>query len=555
MTKVTKQINESWGDSNGKRWEDYDTIKCPDGQIIDMNKLLDEQQRAKAALVHIIPFFNGFINKLRPVYTFRVQTQATDGYNLFINPQFTYNLDLTEKVFVMAHEIMHCVLNHIRRGASHNPEKSNIAADYEVNSWINDIGLIKAATIKKLGALYDAKYSGWGYEKIYGENPPGPSDSMDNSDQSKQAEKNQQDNQKNQQGGQGKGKDGKQSNKQKGKGNDKSDSSDNSSKSNDSDGSSSSNSGDKNSSQSNSSSSSGNQSGQNSRTSQNDPNQGVVRPEDCASGSQSVQSTPKTPGGFFDKKEGDKLAEKEGYEKDGGTDSTVEREWKETAIKEANKLNAEPGTAMGKFKSTIEALYKTTTDWKKALRAIVGRSINPEDKRQAYANKNVLVAQNRIARTDKDKYDNVDYIMAWIDSSGSMSDDQLKMCLAEVYSVALAKKPMKLVVIQCDTTIQEIKEYTSMQALKKDIVKATVKGRGGTAIKPLWDLVRNDKKYSKLPPELIMIFTDGGVEAQYPRDKRKMRNLCWCIIDNPGFNLQYSDTMTKCIHLNSKDIK
>lgn len=187
--------NVSWmgTDGKGKRWEDYDTIKCPNGQVIDMVKLLDEQQRAKAALVHIIPFFGGFINRLRIIYTFRVKTQATDGYNLFINPQFTYNLDLTGKVFVMAHEIMHCVLNHIRRGKHHDHEKSNVAADYEVNSWINDIGLIQASTIEKLGALYDKKYSGWGYEKIYDDNPSaGGKDSMDNSDESKDAQKNQQ---------------------------------------------------------------------------------------------------------------------------------------------------------------------------------------------------------------------------------------------------------------------------------------------------------------------------------------------------------------------------
>ena len=103
MTHIRK-INESSGwnvDSNGKKWEDYDTIKCPDGQIIDMVALIDEQQRAKAALVHILPFFNAFINRLRPVYTFRIPTQATDGKNLFINPQFTANLDLTGKVFVV----------------------------------------------------------------------------------------------------------------------------------------------------------------------------------------------------------------------------------------------------------------------------------------------------------------------------------------------------------------------------------------------------------------------------------------------------------------------
>lgn len=204
-----KNINEagpngdvSWmgTDGKGKRWEDYDTIVCPDGQVIDMNKLLDDQQRAIAGLVHIMSFFGGFIGKLRTIYTFRVKTQATDGFNLFVNPQFTYNLDMTGKVFVLAHEIMHCVLNHMRRGKGHDHEKSNIAADYEVNAWINDIGLIRAATIQKLGALYDKKYSGWGYEKIYADNPSGPKDSMDNSKQSKDAQ-NQQDKSQSNSGG------------------------------------------------------------------------------------------------------------------------------------------------------------------------------------------------------------------------------------------------------------------------------------------------------------------------------------------------------------------
>lgn len=220
MNTNTKNINEagpngdvSWmgTDGNGKRWEDYDTIVCPNGQVIDMNKLLDDQQRAVAGLVHIMPFFSTFVGKLRTIYTFRVKTQATDGYNLFVNPQFTYNLDMTGKVFVLAHEIMHCVLNHMRRGKNHNSEKSNIAADYEVNAWIADVGLIQPATITKLGALYDKKYSGWGYEKIYDSNPSGPKDTMDNSKQQKDAQ-----NQQNQQGQQSGGSGGSSSgNKQK----------------------------------------------------------------------------------------------------------------------------------------------------------------------------------------------------------------------------------------------------------------------------------------------------------------------------------------------------
>jgi predicted metal-dependent peptidase len=198
INEASPNGNVSWMgvDGKGKRWEDYDTIVCPNGQVIDMVKLLDEQQRAKAALLHLFPFFSAFVSKLRVIYTFKVKTQATDGYNLFVNPQFTAGLDLTGKVFVMAHEIMHCVLNHMRRGKSHDPEKSNIAADYEVNCWINDIGLIQASTIQKLGALYDKKYSGLGYETIYDMNPSGSKDSMDNSSESKDAQKQQDKNNK-----------------------------------------------------------------------------------------------------------------------------------------------------------------------------------------------------------------------------------------------------------------------------------------------------------------------------------------------------------------------
>lgn len=168
MSTIIKE--SSWdSDRNGKKWEDYDTIECLDGEIIDMQKLLDEQQRAKAALVHLLPAFGDFVNRFRYIYTFRVSTQATDGKHIFVNPQFTSHLDLTEKTFVLAHEIMHNLLNHLRREKSGNydHERANEAQDYEINITLSDIELFKFETMKRIGALIDKKYSGWGWEKIY----------------------------------------------------------------------------------------------------------------------------------------------------------------------------------------------------------------------------------------------------------------------------------------------------------------------------------------------------------------------------------------------------
>ena len=195
MSQVFKEAFDEGRDSKGKKWEDYDTILCPDGEVIDMQKLLEEQQRACAALGHLLPALGGFVSKLRFVYTFRVDTQATDGYNIFINPQFTSHLDLTGKTFVLGHEIMHNLLNHLRRAKElgHDMRKSNIAADYEVNVTLSkDLGLVKPETVKKIGGLYDDKYHTWGYEKIYADNPSGGGQSsMNNDSESSQAQQNQ----------------------------------------------------------------------------------------------------------------------------------------------------------------------------------------------------------------------------------------------------------------------------------------------------------------------------------------------------------------------------
>lgn len=194
---IVEAINLSgWDeDSQGKRWEDYDTILCPNGQIIDMVKLLKDQELAKAALAHMAPSFGGLITKLRFIYTFRIQTQATDGFNILVNPQFTFNMSLKEKCFVMAHELMHCILNHMRRGEGHDHMKSNIAADYEVNDTLTyGIGLFDPSIVKDLKGYIDKQYIDKGYEEIYASITQSANNSQNNQDQANQAAKNSQNN-------------------------------------------------------------------------------------------------------------------------------------------------------------------------------------------------------------------------------------------------------------------------------------------------------------------------------------------------------------------------
>lgn len=163
------------------RIEDMDFVFSPDtGERIDIKQLLEDQDDAKIALISKYPFFSELVDKLQPIYTWEVKTQATDGTRLFINPEFTSKLSIQEKIFVLAHEVMHNALDHLGRAQflGHDLELSNIAGDYEINALLANAGLMSGSQIKSKGFLYDKKYDDekWAYEEIYEDRPKGGSD-------------------------------------------------------------------------------------------------------------------------------------------------------------------------------------------------------------------------------------------------------------------------------------------------------------------------------------------------------------------------------------------
>ena len=286
-------------------------------------------------------------------------------------------------------------------------------------------------------------------------------------------------------------------------------------------------------------------------------NQGTVRPEDCI-GPDSLNSVPGQEGGFFDRKTGDDIVSQEGYDKEGGNDSQVARDWKDNALKVAKQLKNQGQKGIGngpaEFAARLESIYKPSKDWKKELRAVVGHAITPDEKRQAYANKNALVAQDRIARTDKDKWDSVDYMVAMVDTSGSMSEKDIKACLGEVYGVALAKKPLKLVLMYFGSGVSDVIVFNNLSEFKKEMKSPRVTSGGGTDVAPCFTALANDPRFKKRMADIIMIFTDGYI-GQVKRNPKLCKNLCWVIIDNPGFDLQYKDIRTKCVHIKKEDME
>ena len=90
------------------------------------------------------PFTGGILMRMEfvPVRDRRLRTAATDGDRVFMDIAFCAGLSADERLFVMAHEVWHCVLMHMLRCQTRELSAFNVAADMEVNRMLKKEGLI-----------------------------------------------------------------------------------------------------------------------------------------------------------------------------------------------------------------------------------------------------------------------------------------------------------------------------------------------------------------------------------------------------------------------------
>ena len=96
-------------------------------------------------------------------------TAAVDGRNFYYNSDFVMKLDMDETVFLVAHEVGHCIYEHFIRKGDRDGSLWNMAGDYKINGMLvrERIGRL----IDTVKPLYDEKYDSdeWTAESIYEE--------------------------------------------------------------------------------------------------------------------------------------------------------------------------------------------------------------------------------------------------------------------------------------------------------------------------------------------------------------------------------------------------
>jgi hypothetical protein len=92
-------------------------------------------------------------------------TAATDGLKFYYNSRFIMMLKPKEVEFLVGHEVLHVVYDHMGRRGDRDPQIWNIADDYAVNA---DLKRHKVGEfITTVPCLYETKYDGKPAEEIY----------------------------------------------------------------------------------------------------------------------------------------------------------------------------------------------------------------------------------------------------------------------------------------------------------------------------------------------------------------------------------------------------
>jgi predicted metal-dependent peptidase len=201
------------------------------------------------------------------------------------------------------------------------------------------------------------------------------------------------------------------------------------------------------------------------------------------------------------------------------------KDW-EIATKQAAELAKQAGKLPGQFKELIDELLAPQVEWRQQL----WRFFNQRKPGRITWNRpnRRLIAQG-IYMPSKQFEPTGDIVVA-IDTSGSISRNDLKMFGSELSEIHKALQPRKLWVLDIDTQIHSVKEYGPY-----DRIELTYYGRGGTRFEPVFEWLKRED----IKADALVYLTDGY--ASWPKEDFTLPVL-WCI-NNTDITPPWGETL------------
>ena len=411
----------------------------------DRQKLLMRQPFIGMILMHLdfVPITSG------------CRTACTDGSRVFINCKFYAQLDLEERLFVLAHETWHCVLLHFARLQNRNPDEFNYATDLEIH-FILQKEKMKEPFVLPHDPVWDGLSAEEIYEKIHKKNHPNYDKRSKNAQKDKQRQEQEQH----------KKPDGccnstsREKDKEKDNGGDS----------------------------------------EQVRIRKQQPDPGCCSKGFCSNEKSFDEHIYKNGSGTEDAAEEINAGGAGEIDPDFApqVDAQSVEKMRQIIIQSAQTIERTQGRMPGFLQSVIEKLRKPELNWKELLKQFVTSCYGGSRRWLPPARRYVgmgLYLQSR--RNEK-----FNAVMA-IDTSGSTTGD-LPQFFAELSNLLKSFGNYELTVIQCDFKIQHIDKFSGDNPLPGNYQWASY-GHGGTSFIPPFEYV----KKHKLRPDIFIYLTDG----------------------------------------------
>ena len=164
------------------------------------------------------------------------------------------------------------------------------------------------------------------------------------------------------------------------------------------------------------------------------------------------------------------------------------------AISQA-KQSGQAGGLAGQISSHLENFLNPIVPWELALRKFfieLGGASKKDWSRRNRRFKKVYMAKRVPDHNALTK------VMFFLDTSGSVTDEELQKYLGEIKHVQETLNPLELQVVQFDYFIQK----TDVYKIGDKITGMDISGRGGTSLEPVKKLIDEEK------PSVVVIFSD-----------------------------------------------
>lgn len=193
----------------------------------------------------------------------------------------------------------------------------------------------------------------------------------------------------------------------------------------------------------------------------------------------------------------------------------------------ASKLSSkDAGKGTGKVENLLKEFLKPKLSWRHLLHKFFFEKMEPEWSwskpnrrfREVYL-PSLLADENRLTS-----------IAMFLDTSGSISPEEIQRFISEVKFVKHNLNPKKLSVIQFDWCIQKIDEYGENDKLKE----FKIRGYGGTSYSEVQEYIVKHK------PTLSIIFTDLHADPMDPVGKNE---VIWVVSNNPKATVPFGEVV------------